>query len=686
MSIANLEHTNRLAGEKSPYLLQHSHNPVDWFPWGEAAFAKAKAEDKPIFLSIGYATCHWCHVMERESFENAAVAEFLNERFISIKVDREERPDVDRVYMTAVQAIAGQGGWPLTAFLSPDLKPFYGGTYYPPENRHNLPGFLTLLRQIDKLWRERRADLTRSAAEWYKHLTQAIKARAHTEAALGPTLLHEAAARFTEEFDELNGGFGGAPKFPRPAVPLFLLRYGAQFSDEEAVDRVVLTCDRMASGGIHDQIGGGFARYSVDAEWLVPHFEKMLYDNAQLAQLYLEAYQATGQPRHAEVVRDILAYVRRDLTHPEGGFYSAEDADSEGKEGKFYCWTREELAGLLTPEELRAAERHLGVTATGNFVDHSDPHPLPHQNVLSLRLPPKDAAERQRLDAVKAKLFAARQNRARPLLDDKVLASWNGLMLGAFARAHAVLGEAEFAQVAGRNLAFLREKLWDPESQRLSHRWREGERDAVRLLDDSAFVLLGALDLYEATLNPEPLAFAIQVADAMLEEFYDPEQGGFWQSGPRTDHLVFRMKEDYDGAEPAGNSAAVLGLLRLRAITGRAAYQPAVGQTLRWLAPKLATSPQAVPFGLVALQFSLEPPVRIVLAGIGEGSALAPWLRAAHKAYVPRKVILSPAGAVDPFTQTLAATQPTAYLCRGATCDLPIYSPAQLEEKLAGLA
>jgi len=371
-------HTNRLALEKSPYLLQHQHNPVDWYAWGEEAFTRARQENRPIFLSVGYSTCHWCHVMERESFENPEVAAFLNAHFISIKVDREERPDVDQIYMTFIQATSGQGGWPMNVFLTPELKPFFGGTYFPPDNRQGRSGFLQVLQQVRQLWETRRAELTNSAADIHTRLEQLSAANDRTPAqALTAAVVRDAGAVFKAGYDAQHGGFGGAPKFPQPSQPQFLLRYARRFPDEAAVRMVLHTCDRMAAGGIHDQLGGGFARYSVDAEWLVPHFEKMLYDNAQLAQLYLDAFLVSGEARYAEVARDVLDYVLRDMTHPDGGFYSAEDADSEGHEGKFYCWTRAELAKLLGPEEYKVAARYFGITEQGNFMDHSHPQPLP---------------------------------------------------------------------------------------------------------------------------------------------------------------------------------------------------------------------------------------------------------------------------------------------------------------------
>src|SRR5258708_7857369 len=390
---------NRLANETSPYLLQHAHNPVDWYPWGDEAFAKARAEDKAIFLSIGYSTCHWCHVMERESFENDQIAALLNEQFVAIKVDREERPDVDKIYMTFVQATSGQGGWPLNVFLTAELKPFYGGTYFPPDERHGRTAFLQVLKQIHQLWEERQNDLAQSAAQIHTRLEEATAGAAAGEASASADTVRKAALLFKRTFDPRHGGFGDAPKFPRPSVPRLMLRYAKRFADDEAVRMVLQTCDRMAAGGIHDHLAGGFARYSVDAEWLVPHFEKMLYDNAQLTQLYLDAYLVSGEQRHADVARDILAYVLRDMTHPDGGFYSAEDADSEGHEGKFYCWTREELSRLLSPEEFNIAIKYFGITEKGNFIDHSHPHPLANQNVLSVTHPQLSPADRPLLES-----------------------------------------------------------------------------------------------------------------------------------------------------------------------------------------------------------------------------------------------------------------------------------------------
>jgi uncharacterized protein len=683
-------HTNRLAREKSPYLLQHAHNPVDWFAWNDEAFEKARRENKPIFLSIGYSTCHWCHVMERESFESEAVAAFLNEHFVSIKVDREERPDVDKIYMTFVQATTGSGGWPMTVFLTAELKPFFGGTYFPPDNRHGRPGFLQLLRHIQQLWETRRDELVDSAVDAHAKLEQMTSANEASDFGAGVEDLRNAGQQLKRVFDPRHGGFGGAPKFPQPSQPQFLLRYAKRFADQEAVRMVLLTCERMAAGGIHDQLGGGFARYSVDAEWLVPHFEKMLYDNAQLVQLYLDAHLISGEQTKgstglfAETVRDILDYVLRDMTHPEGGFYSAEDADSEGHEGKFYCWTRAELEKLLAPEEFNVAVRYFGITEQGNFVDHSHPEPLAGQNVLSVVALELPEADKELLASAKGKMLKARAERVRPHLDDKILASWNGLMLGAFARAYAVLGDETYRAAAEKNVKFVQEKLWQSGGEgTLFHRWRDGERDSVELLDSYAFMLSGVIELYEATLEPRHLDFAIALAEAMLAKFFDAENGGFWQSLAAQD-LILRVKEDYDGAEPSGNSVATLALLKLGALTGRAEFSGAAEKTLKLFAARLQQAPQAVPYLMCALDFSLQEPKRAVVAGEPEASRARELLRAIHSIYQPDKVVLGNRGAVEEFARTLPVKDgAVVYLCTGNACQAPTADVAEVKKLLS---
>jgi uncharacterized protein YyaL (SSP411 family) len=676
--------TNRLSREKSPYLLQHQHNPVDWFAWGEAAFARARTEQKPIFLSIGYSTCHWCHVMERESFESESIAEILNRSFVCIKVDREERPDVDKIYMTFVQATTGQGGWPLNVFLTPELKPFYGGTYFPPHNRYGRPGFPHLLEQIAEVWTAKRAELEASAAEMAERLRTVTSGAGPAGAGEGSSLdsmtVISAGELLKQHYDPANGGFGAAPKFPQPSHPQFLLRHAKRSGDTEAVKMVLHTCDRMAAGGIHDQLGGGFARYSVDTEWLVPHFEKMLYDNAQLAQLYLDAFLVSGETRYERVVRSTLDYVLRDMTHPEGGFYSAEDADSEGHEGKFYCWTLDEMGELLTPEETEVAVAHYGVTAGGNFVDHSHPTPLRGQNVLSVANVAAATGRENLLASATEKLRAARAKRVRPHRDDKVLVSWNGLMLGALARAGAVLREPRYLEAARRNMAFVRTQLWN--GQTLYHRWRDGECDSVELLEGHAFYLSGLVELYQATLDSSVLALALDIAKAMLRDFYDAERGGFWQSPAGAGDLILRLKEDYDGAEPSGNAVAILALLQLAKITAREEFEDAARKSLAFFIDRLESAPQAVPYMLQAADFALQEPLRAVVAGDPGSPEVPVLIHTLQSVYQPNKVILGTTAPVELFARTLAGPRPLVYLCTGTACQPPTSDPKQLQDMI----
>ncbi|MGH7992513.1 MAG: thioredoxin domain-containing protein, partial [Limisphaerales bacterium] len=581
--------------------------------------------------------------------------------------------------------------------------------------------------QIAGLWQEHRGELADSAAEIHARLAAATGGSLPSNLQLTADVLRHASSVFKAAYDARHGGFGGAPKFPQPSVPLLLLRCARRFHDEEAVRMVLHTCERMAAGGIHDQIGGGFARYAVDAQWLVPHFEKMLYDNAQLAQLYLDAHLAMkrsdgamekwsdevsntptlqhSNPPFAGVVRDILDYVLRDMTHPEGGFYSAEDADSEGHEGKFYCWTKEELAKLLTAAEFSVVVRCFGITENGNFTDHSHPHPLPGQNVLSVVEPlsrpaatlsppggERDGArgavdsnnhDHVLLASAKQKMFDARGRRVRPHLDDKILVSWNGLMLGAMARAYAVLGGEKYHAAAEKNLAFLRDKLWDEQSKTLFHRWRDGMRDDVQLLEGYAFLLAGVIELYEATLVPKHLDFAIALAEAMIMKFYDAANGGFWQSAAATKDLILRVKDDYDGAEPSGNSMATLALLKLAALTGREDLRSPAEATLRLFAHRLQNFPQAMPFLLHAVDFWLEEPHRIVIVGDANATPFQELLHAAHTVYQPNKIVLGNSGAVEEFARTLPVQDgAVAYLCTGTACQPPTNRPEELRQLL----
>jgi uncharacterized protein YyaL (SSP411 family) len=522
------------------------------------------------------------------------------------------------------------------------------------------------------LWEKRPDDIANSAKEIHSRLETASDHLPAEGLSLTDAVLENAATFLKQMYDPQHGGFGRAPKFPQPAIPQLLLRCAKRFNDPEARQMVLSTCEHMAAGGIHDQLGGGFSRYSVDAEWLVPHFEKMLYDNAQLAQLYLDAYLTSGNEALADVARDILDYVLRDMTHPEGGFYSAEDADSEGQEGKFYCWTHDELSRLLSPEEFNMAAKYFGITSEGNFVDHSHPQPLPGLNVLRIANARVADVDRPLLESAKDKMRVARAKRIRPHLDDKVLASWNGLMLGAFARAAIILKDERYLAAAEKNARFVRQNLWDEKAHALFHRWRDGERDSVELLAGYAFYLHGVIELYEATLKPGQLDFAIALATAMLEKFYDAEHGGFWQSAAGSSDLILRVKDDYDGAEPGGNSVATLSLLKLGAITGQKKFTEAAEKTLRSFAGRLRDFPQAMPFMLHALDFWLQEPRRVVIAGSEGSQDFQKLLQAAQAVYQPNKVVLGTVGDVEEFARTLPAKgEATVYVCTGTECQLP---------------
>ena len=598
---------NRLAAEKSPYLRQHADNPVDWQPWGEAAFAQARMEQKPIFLSIGYSTCHWCHVMAHESFENAAVAAVLNRDFIPVKVDREERPDVDRVYMAYVQATTGHGGWPLSAWLTPELKPFYGGTYFPPEDRQGRAGFVTVLNAIARHWREQRDKIETGAEEVVAALRRQAAGDGPRENPAADTPLHEAAGDafekafqyFAGAFDPVHGGFGGAPKFPRPSTLNFLFRVAAlQGAASElgaqAVQLATFTLQKMAEGGMHDQVGGGFHRYAVDAEWFVPHFEKMLYDQAQLAISYLEAKQATGREVFAWLARDIFDYVRRDLTNPRGGFYSAEDADSlvragsaEHAEGAFYVWTKEELARELGDDAAFFCT-HYGVEDGGN-VAHDPQGEFTGKNILmqrrSLSVTAGEfnlgvEAASDKLLACHARLLAVRAQRPRPHLDDKIITAWNGLMISAFAKGAQVLGDEACLAAATRAAEFVQSELYDTKTGVLYRSWREGRGDIPAFAEDYAALIQGLLDLYEAGFEIRWLQWAEQLQARMDELFWDAAQGGYFNSRADDASIIVRLKEDYDGAEPSPNSLAAMNLVRLSRMVGDGGGVPSLREAL----------------------------------------------------------------------------------------------------------
>ena len=657
---------NRLAAEKSPYLRQHAHNPVDWYPWGKEAFEKAKREDKPLIVSIGYSTCHWCHVMERESFEDEAIAKIMNERFVCVKVDREERPDVDKIYMTAVQATTGRGGWPLNAFLTPEGKPFFGGTYFPPQARWGQPGWPDLLERIADLWKKQRRELEEDAGK----LSRAIAAYAGGQAdARAPKAewLDRAAQAFEGMFDPENKGFGGAPKFPMPVNLSFLLRHHLRTKEPRSLELVVETLKAMAAGGIFDQVGGGFHRYSVDALWRVPHFEKMLYDNAQLASVCCEAYQLTGDEALADVARRTLEYLRRDLRHPEGAFYSAEDADSEGREGAFYVWTRAELEKLMGAD---FCERY-GVAAEGNAPD--DPHgELAGQNVLHDTRPGQPRPDM-------AKLLAVRAKRPRPGLDDKILASWNGLALSAFAKAAAALGDREYLKAAEAAARFLREKLYDEKSGRLWRRWRDGERAVPGTSDDYAFVAQGLLDLFEAGGEARWLEWALELTRAQQRLFAAPDGGLYMTAEDHDKRLLVRVIEDSDNVEPCASSVAASNLLRLGALTGDDGLAEQGRKIVERFGGQLEERPVSLAYMAGVVETLLMPSEELVIVASPEMAA------AARRRFAPQRALLVMSEELKktaPWLSAIPAEGPRAYLCKARACGKPVKDVAALEEAL----
>ena len=665
--------TNRLANEPSPYLLQHAHNPVDWYPWGEEAFARARQENKPIFLSIGYSTCHWCHVMERESFEDAGTAEVLNKEFVPIKVDREERPDVDRIYMLFVQATTGGGGWPMSVWLTPELKPFYGGTYFPPDNRYGRPSFRSVLHHIAEVWKGDRSRIDASVADIMSQLT------AHSELAraaesIDPDVADRLFQQCRRMFDAKYGGFGTAPKFPRPVQLNFLMRYWAATRNEEALEMTVATLRAMARGGMNDQLGGGFHRYSVDARWFVPHFEKMLYDQAQLAISFLEAYQATGAEDLAAEARRIFEYVLRDMTHAQGGFFSAEDADSvidpaqphEKGEGAFYVFEWAELESVLGADGARRFGAVYGCKPEGNVAPYEDPHEeFTRKNILYRAGEPVND-----LAADEAAMLAHRNLRVRPHLDDKVLTAWNGLMISAFAKGAQVLGEPRYAMAAERAAAFLRDTLWNAGSGVLLRRWRDGQAAIEGFLDDYGFFAMALVDLYETTFDAGHLELARALADAMLTRFEDREQGAFYSTAAGDPNLVMRLKEDYDGAEPSGNAMAALLLLRLAGITGEERYRKAAERTIEAFRERLERQASAVPQMMCAFLFSRRKPRQVEFTGADP----AELVRIAHREFAPFQVLLR-------STERTGPAQ--ARICEDFVCRIPVDSAGELRRQLA---
>ncbi len=629
---------NRLIGETSPYLLQHAHNPVDWYPWGPEALARAKAEDKPIFLSVGYSACHWCHVMEHESFEDPEIAGLMNELFVNIKVDREERPDLDQIYMAAVQAFQdGHGGWPMSVFLTPDGKPFYGGTYFPPVDSRGMPGFPRVLRELHRAWAERREDVDQIADGMTERL-QAGGLATPAAGELSATLLDQAARALAREFDPVHGGFLPAPKFPHPMDLRLLLRQHARTGDTHALHIVRQTLDKMARGGIYDHLGGGFARYSTDARWLVPHFEKMLYDNALLASAYLEAYQATGEVEYARVARETIDYVLGRMTGPEGGIYSTEDADSEGEEGKYYVWTRAEVNEVLGPDRAETFAYVYDVTESGNW-EHANILNLPKPIATAAKLLGKDeSALRAELDEDRARLLAVRDRRVPPGKDTKILTSWNGLMIAALAEGGRILREERYLDAARRAAAFVLETLRGPDG-RLLHAYKDGQARFNAYLDDYANMIDGLTRLFETTGEPRWLVAALDLVRTLLDEFADPEHGGFFYTGRSHEALIARQRDAFDNATPSGNAMAATALLRLGALTGREDLTEAGRTTLRSVQWVLEQAPRAAGQSLIALDFLLAPPREFAVIAGADPQEFRGAIEAIYARFLPHKVV-----------------------------------------------
>ena len=674
---------NSLGSETSPYLLQHAFNPVDWFPWGVEALSRAKQQDLPIFLSIGYSACHWCHVMEHESFENAEIAKQMNDLFVCIKVDREERPDLDQIYMNAVQMMTGRGGWPMSVFLTPDLRPFFGGTYWPPTSRMGMPGFRDILKGVADAWTNRRDDVLRSADDLTSEVVRAAS-ESLPRSGLSLETLRGAMQQFLRRIDWQQGGFGGAPKFPHPMDLRVLLRCWQRFGEQEALDAVRLTLDKMANGGLYDQLGGGFHRYSTDAQWLAPHFEKMLYDNALLVQVYLEAFQATGNAKDARVVRETLDYVLREMTQPQGGFYSTQDADSEGEEGKFFVWTKEEVLALLGPEDGRLFCYAYDVTLRGNWEGHNILNrPKPHdQAAKELQVSPDD------LETVLArgrtKLFDARSQRIAPGRDDKVLVNWNGLMIAAMSQAASILGEPRYADAAGAAADFILSNMRDADG-RLLHSFKDGHARFNAYLDDYTCLIDGLIDLYQATFEPRWLGIARELADQMLSRFEDP-RGGFFYTSIDHEQLVARVKDTQDNATPSGNGMAAYALARLGTLTGRPQLLGRGYATLEAMSGQIDKFAMASGQSLLALDFVLGPTQEFVFSESAEATRSAEVdvaVRELQQRFWPNKVVARRHGSIEDrdlavSLQLLLAGKRAAsdsfevFVCERGVCQRPL--------------
>ena len=682
---------NRLINESSPYLLKHAYNPVDWHVWGTEAFAKAQQEDKPILLSVGYFSCHWCSVMERESFENEEIARLMNENFISIKVDREERPDVDQIYMNAVQMMTGHGGWPMTVFLTPEGVPFYGGTYFPPEDRYNMPGFPRVLLGVAEAYRTRPDEVTETAASMLGELRRLGQARESDEK-LTVKLLDTAESNIARGYDPRHGGFGGAPKFP-PAMNLeFLLHQYYRKGESESLEMVENTCRKMAEGGMYDQLGGGFHRYSTDARWLVPHFEKMLYDNALLSRLYLHVYQQTKDDFYKRIVGETLAYVLREMTDERGGFYSTQDADSEGHEGKFFVWTVDEIKDVLGEEDTPLFCAYYDVTEAGNFEGKNILHVSRSVEAVAKEAGVSAEQLAEVLKKGRRKLFDARENRIKPARDEKVLTAWNGLMLASFAEAAAVLERDDYREAAERSALFVLENL--RRDGLLLRTYKDGQSKLNAYLEDYAFFIDGLLTLYQTTGTLRWLEEARALTDQMIEEFWDTEEGGFFYTGKSHEELIVRTKDYFDNATPSGNSVAAEVLLHLSVLTGTEDYSRKAVTLFRLLSNPLGRYSSAFGRLLGALDFYLSTPKEIAIIGKRESADTRALLREVWTRYIPNKAVAladegdGRAGELLPLLhdRPMIEGRATAYVCEHYTCQKPVTSPSDLAGQLAARA
>ena len=688
---------NRLIDEKSPYLLQHAFNPVDWYPWSNEAFKKADEENKPIFLSIGYPTCHWCHVMEHESFEDPEVAKLMNDVFVSIKVDREERPDIDNIYMTVCQMMTGGGGWPLTIVMTPDKRPFFSGTYFPKQTRYGRIGFIDLIKNIDKAWKDKREEVEENADQITSYLKQTSISDEGTE--IPAEVLNKTYEYFSQKFDKEYGGFSTAPKFPSPHNILFLLRYYYRSGEANALEMVKKTLVEMRRGGMFDHIGFGFHRYSTDQKWLLPHFEKMLYDQAMLAHAYVEVYQATGNESFKQTVEQVLEYVQRDMTSSDGGFYSAEDADSEGEEGKFYVWTKDEVKNILGEEEGELFCKVFNFEDDGNFEEEStrarNGTNIPHlTNTLEdvIRESGIDPNELiNKLNKARLTLFANREQRVHPQKDDKILTDWNGLMISAFAKAARVLGVEKYSDIAEKAVQFVNNKLTDDKGK-LIHRYRDGEAKLNATLDDYAFMIWGLLELYETTFKVEYLKKAIELNGITTKHYWDEADGGYFFTPDFGEALLVRTKDAYDSAIPGGSSVMMNNLVRLGRLTSNQKYENSADLLSKSISENVKKSPMAFTYFLCGLDFAKGDSHEIILAG-KDLNQLQPFITELRENYIPNKIILTVTEdnfdemkELAPFISNynFDFDKPQAFVCKNFACELPVGTPEEMIKTLKG--